>query len=190
MNKLLIQIIINEEWKQMPLFPDYLLSNYGRVYSKTSNKILKPQKRPNGYLKVSLYRNKATFINQSIHKLVAKHFLDFPNSKYKIFVNHKDGFKNNNYYQNLEWVTPSENNVHAIKIGLWNPRGINSVLNVYNEETVHQICLLHKQGLSQGKIYDRIKHNDDIRNKPKTIDLIKKIRNKKSWRHISNLYDI
>ncbi|MEW6726901.1 MAG: HNH endonuclease [Bacillota bacterium] len=42
-------------------------------------------------------------------------------------INHKDGNKSNNHYSNLEWVTRSENNLHAFKLGL--RRRLRGILN-------------------------------------------------------------
>lgn len=51
-----------------------------------------------------------------VHRLVAETFVENPYN-YDI-VNHIDGNKRNNNYQNLEWCTLSHNQRHAIKLGL------------------------------------------------------------------------
>ena len=55
-------------------------------------------------------------IPQYIHRLVAQHFI--PKVEGKTEVNHIDGDKSNNRVENLEWVTSSENKIHAIEKGL------------------------------------------------------------------------
>lgn len=50
------------------------------------------------------------------HRVIAELFCDKENGK--DFVNHKDGDKQNNCANNLEWVTRSENAQHSFKNGL------------------------------------------------------------------------
>ena len=52
------------------------------------------------------------------HRLVAESFVEKPASSKRLCVNHIDGNKLNNMPENLEWVTWSENNIHAYKHGL------------------------------------------------------------------------
>jgi hypothetical protein len=87
---------------------EYIITKTGEVINSRNNHILKPQPNSKGYLRVSLC-GKRYFI----HRLVAEKYI--PNPENKEQVNHKDGNKNNNSVENLEWVTNQENRDHAIK---------------------------------------------------------------------------
>jgi hypothetical protein len=113
-----------EEWKPVERFESlYQVSNIGRVKSlgrigvKSGNikpniwkeRILSGYSKSN-YPKVGLRKDgiQTTF---NVHYLVAKAFVANPNNK--PFVNHKDGVRSNNNFENLEWVTHQENMKHA-----------------------------------------------------------------------------
>lgn len=102
-----------EIWKSIKDFPDYLVSSYGRVKGK-SGKILKQSKKKEGYLQVTLCNISRK--SALVHILVAEAFI--PNPSQKPCVNHIDGDKTNNNISNLEYVTISENTLHAYKLGL------------------------------------------------------------------------
>lgn len=92
---------------------NYLIYPDGRVWSKRANKFIVGDKNNIGYKRVILYPSKKKYF---IHRLVAIHFV--PNPDNKPVVNHIDGNKENNLYSNLEWVTRSENDKQAFKLGL------------------------------------------------------------------------
>ena len=104
-----------ERWRPIVGFPDYLISDFGRVkslsrdykYGSHGDLILKISFRKNGYGKVDLYRDRKAF-TKSIHRLVAEAFIPNPNNLPE--VNHKDEDKANNFASNLEWCTTLYNN--------------------------------------------------------------------------------
>lgn len=101
-----------EIWKPYLLDQKYLISNLGRIKSLRINKIMKQQTDRYGYKYISLKGN----VNKKkkVHRLVAETFID--NFENKEQVNHKDGNKNNNCVENLEWVTCRENLKHLYNI--------------------------------------------------------------------------
>jgi len=103
-----------EEWRSIKDFPDYAVSNFGRVKSIKTNKIRVLSKNSSGYIKLNLYKNNKEYL-KLVHRLVLKTFGDDNNC---LFVNHKDGNKENNNISNLEWCTRSENMIHAYKNNL------------------------------------------------------------------------
>ena len=110
---------MDEVWCEIRDFPDYLISNWGRVYSTKTDTILKSRPSGWGYLQVMLSKNNRQS-TKSIHILVAEAFV--PGWAPELEPNHKDGNKSNNHESNFEWLTKSGNNQHAIDLGLRSSR--------------------------------------------------------------------
>lgn len=128
---------MEEIWVDIKGFEEkYQISNFGKVYSKVTGRLRKIQKNRYGYLYVTLSITTKKQKIETIHQLVARHYIDSPNNKTQ--VNHIDGNKENNIYTNLEWVTPKENISHAHKIGLRNNEGLLKSVKS-REKKVYQI---------------------------------------------------
>lgn len=124
-----------EIWRAIEGFDGYQVSNFGRVKSFMHKhpRILKPIPfHLSNYLCTQIYKGKERFY-LSIHRLVAQAFI--PNPENKPQVNHVDGHKLNNHFSNLEWVTVSENMLHARDTGLL-ASGENSVRALLTNEQI------------------------------------------------------
>jgi hypothetical protein len=93
-----------------------LITEDGQVKNLATNAFLTPIQNPNGYLKVGLADGQGGHTQISIHRLVALHYL--PNPYEYSQINHKDGNKENNHKDNLEWCSQQMNNQHALETGL------------------------------------------------------------------------
>lgn len=93
-------------------FPNYQISNYGKIKNTKTNKFLIPP-IVNGYYYISLYNSKNKRITCKIHRLVAHFFIAKDNGNNKLVVNHKDEKTLNNYYKNLEWSSNRDNIVYS-----------------------------------------------------------------------------
>jgi hypothetical protein len=118
---------MKEEWRPIKSFPGYEVSNLGRVrsYKRLSYRnswqpnLLSSSLDPHGYFKVTLYRDKGHYIRY-VYYLVLTTFVGPRPEGYQ--CNHKDGDRNNNTLDNLEWVTPLDNWHHAWRLGLISDR--------------------------------------------------------------------
>jgi hypothetical protein len=85
---------------------------HGGICVKKS-KILSPSHRC-GYYIIVLTNSISERNTFCVHRLVASAFI--PNPENKEEVNHKNGIRDDNRLQNLEWVTASENVIHSYAV--------------------------------------------------------------------------
>lgn len=102
-----------ENWKGIMDFPDYEVSDLGRIRVKETGVIVKQHENNYGYNTVVLYAN-GEGRNKGVHRIVASAFIRLPSEGEQ--VNHKDGNKTNNSLKNLEWVTQAENLRHSREV--------------------------------------------------------------------------
>lgn len=102
---------MRETWKECVGFPNYQISNIGRIRNK--DKIMKPHNRWDGYYHIGLWGEDGKRHYQVIHRLVALAFL--PNPKNLPLINHKDENRHNNRLDNLEWCDSSYNIRYSLR---------------------------------------------------------------------------
>lgn len=90
------------ELKQIEGFPSYYITKEGKVFRV---KEINPCDTIYGYDEVALYENNKTS-RRKVHRLVAETFLDNP-EKFDT-VHHKNGNKQDNRVENLEWIDNKE----------------------------------------------------------------------------------
>jgi NUMOD4 motif len=167
-------MICVEQWNPVVGYEKlYAVSNHGRVksfsrkikqisrcgkyfYRVFPGKILSPVRHEkDGYLHVDLCRH-GTIKRKGIHVLVARAFIK--NEECKPQPNHKDGKKDNNYYENLEWVTLSENNFHSKNV--LHPHLLRPIVGIKGNKKIFfkSISQAKRSGFSTGAISDCLNH--------------------------------
>ncbi len=184
----------NEVWKKVktPLYPNlknyYCISNYGRVYSTKTDKFIKLRERKgkNKYVNVCLKavdkHGKSIKKEIPIHRLMMAIFYPVDNME-NLQVNHIDCNKHHNTFDNLEWVTPSENIQHAYKNNLITVREAeDSPFTNYSNETIDTICKLFMTGkYSKEEIAEKV---------GVPIYIVRNVTIKNgSWKKITSKYD-
>lgn len=152
-------------WKQVVGYEGlYEVSDTGEVKSLRKNIILKPQSNRDGYLLVMLSKNGISK-GYSVHRLVAKAFIDNPQNKPEI--NHIDEDKTNNHVSNLEWCTHLDNSRYGSRgrrIGDRLSKRVKMVYRTTGEELVcvSQSVVCDLLGCSKGHIWKALKKGYSI----------------------------
>ena len=107
------QEIVNECWRSIDGYINYQVSNLGRVRNSNTGHIMTGTTNTKGYQMVMLSKGRNTCKNCTVHRLVAREFLDNPENKPQ--VDHIDHDKTNNHLSNLRWATRSENQCNQRK---------------------------------------------------------------------------
>ena len=142
------------------IMPYYAISNHGRVLNTFSQKIMKPNYRPNGYEYYCLAaeNSKTNQKKYSTSRIVMKTFEPREDADL-LEVNHINGDKTQNYYKmvmpdgsiqsNIEWMKPKENIQHSHYECLNNGANLNMRIDMKIRE-------LRNQGYSYSMINEQV----------------------------------
>jgi DNA-binding CsgD family transcriptional regulator len=143
-----------EEWRAVAEFPNYEVSNYGRVRRVNMKyrlpKILRQKIHKQGYKEIGLCDFQSVPSRKHtrlVHRLVAQAFI--PGAKEE--VNHLNGNKADNRVENLSWATPQENVHHANYHGLnhkLSATEVREIRRLKQEENMMQKEIAKKFGLA------------------------------------------
>ena len=89
----------DEVWAEVEDFPEYAVSNHGRVMNLKTNVILRPRNNSYGYVRVALRRDGSTY-DMYVHRLVAKAFIT--GYYHNVQIRHVDD-NGNNHVNNLRF---------------------------------------------------------------------------------------
>lgn len=124
---------MHEKWWYIDGYPNYMISNHGRVWSSKTRRFLKPRPANEyGHLSVSLCAN-GHIDYMLIHRLVAKAFIPNPNKR--PIIRHLDDDPSNNYAYNLAWGTQKENFADCIANGKANCLSLETPIVAINTDT-------------------------------------------------------
>ena len=163
-------VIEGEEWQPVPSFPMYDASTLGRIRNREQGHLLQNWQDRYGYIQVRLSVDSLKK-QVPVHRVVAEAFLGPANG---MTVNHRDGDKLHNAIANLEYMTNAENIEHASISGF-----LRGPAERISEATAREICELLHAGRRSGEIAAQL----DV-----TLEVVKKIRRRKTWTAVSAAY--
>lgn len=136
-------------WKEVAGYEGkYFVNDCGQVWTVHQSRLLKGYDMQ-GYRCYRLSKNGRENTLRA-HRLVGAAFI--PNPLNKPCINHINSVRDDNRIANLEWVTLSENGLHADRMGRLKYKfGENCNLSKYSDEFVRQILELNKT-VSQAEI--------------------------------------
>lgn len=137
---------------EVPGFQNYLVSNFGKVYSKNGIE-KKPRKNKEGYYRIKLWDHNSnkTF---TLAKLVAEVFIGKIPDGY--VVDHIDCNPEHNYVTNLQIITSKENAKRAVRFSRGLKLNTNTGDGASDIQLVSYIRELHSKGINPDRIIRRV----------------------------------
>lgn len=143
----------------IPGYKRFGISKDQEVINLETGRILKRMYTRNKYIR--LHTEFESQRTSALHRLMAQTFLDPPSNPLKNQVNHINGNVQDNSIENLEWVTPQENDEHAGRTGLSPkclPIEVRDAITGEIKEYPSYISYAREVGMTKDKIRYRILH--------------------------------
>lgn len=163
----------------------YEVSNLGRIRNTYTKHILVLCPSEKGYMMAPFRCSDDRTRSVKIHRIVAESFVS-GKSYERNEVNHKDGDKQNNRSENLEWCSRTENIRHGFESGLIpSLRGSLNGMAVIDETTAELACRYLRLYCGNVAMVQRKLRHEGININRSTIYDIKR---KRTWAFISDKY--
>jgi transposase len=159
-----------EEWRIIPDFPEYAVSNKGNIATLKTGKLRKfsDHKR----YKQCMLRKDGKAYNRFVHRLVANAFLPLPEEGQ--VIDHINGIRDDNRAANLRWCTTQMNTQYAVEKGnLRKKTGVESPRHKYTHDQVLKAIDMLKIGIYTAK---EISKATGIH-----IHMIRDLKHKRTW---------
>lgn len=140
-----MNINIDTSFKPIPGFSNYTISSSGKVYSKVRKQFVAVAYNHAGYQTVTITDDNGFRAPRKVHRLVYLAFIG--PIKDGMVIDHIDDNKLNNYYMNLQQITPSENSRKSFV------SGANKDNVVWTKDEVKQICQMIEANKSNNDIF-------------------------------------
>lgn len=158
----------------------YVINDLGEICNVNTGNFISKKIEKDGYVRVSLMKKGGGTTYVPLHRILMMAFKPVDGME-NLQVNHIDGDKTNNAFDNLEWVTPKENIQHAIKNKLSSfeyLQGEKTNFAHYTEEDARTVIELLKTNLYTDKEISE-KTGLPVRS------FIAKIRRRETWKYLT-----
>ena len=153
----------------------YFINKAGELFTDDGKRKMKDALK-NGYVKNCLTLKDGTQRFYFRHRLVMLCFCPREDSD-QLQVNHKDGNKLNNTFDNLEWCTNQENRIHAVKLGLAaSLKGEDNPANKFLESQI--IDIIHD-------LLNHVPYSQICEKYGCSKSTVSAIKNKRNWRYLT-----
>jgi hypothetical protein len=160
-----------EEWRPIPDTAGFYASNHGRV-RRPNGKIAVQSKNPKGYCQTTDGTR-----TRGAHRMVALAWV--PNPTNLPQVNHINGIKTDNRPENLEWVTGSNNMLHAYRTGLTVAHPTKGAACNFAKLTEEKVRAIHRAVTVEGMTHKTAGQKHGVGR-----SLVGLIINGKRWQHL------